>query len=371
MIRYFSLLILFVSIFSISAFAKEKEPVLIGAMLHVSGDYSMQGNAFREGIELAVDKVNKSGGIKGRLLKVIYEDTQYNMKNVHTISTKLINLDKISAAIISNYTEVMTAGPAFEAAKIPLITLWDSAPEIENIGDYVFGIGIWAPATTDVAVKTAMGLGAKTAVCISTNGQWSLTTTEEFAKKFKAAGGKVLNHFSANPGDSDFRTIILKAKTLKPDVIYAPVADNIPAFFTQLSRSGYKGIVLSSDVINQEIIDATSGATEGIYHTQMADPSHSEALEMQKEYKAKFGKECKQVMLTAWGYDAIMMYADVIAEYGDDPEAIKQGLYKVKGFKGASGEKTIDSKGSSRSPVYAFKIQDGKFKRVNRDNDIF
>jgi len=102
--------------FSVPAVQAEDRPatIRIGALLDLSGEYAMVGSAFREGIDLAVAKVNESGGIKGSLLEVIYEDTQYNMRSVATASNKLLALDKVSAGLVATFTEAMVAGPIFE-----------------------------------------------------------------------------------------------------------------------------------------------------------------------------------------------------------------------------------------------------------------
>lgn len=345
--------------------ADQEKTIKIGALLDLTGEYAMFGVAFREGAELAVENINGNKTLGDHSLRLVIEDTHYNMTQTHTAAVKLTSVDQVFGAIISTYTEVMVAGPVFERAKTPIVNLWDSAPEIEAIGTYTFGIGAWTPSATDVASQFSReSLQAKTAVTIATNGAWSLSTAQDFAKKFESAGGKVLGQYELNPTDTDFRTVILKAITLNPDVIYTPVADNIVPFFQQLHKSPYKGKVITSDIMNDELIKAAGDGVEGIYQTMPGDPDNEATKEMLNRYKQKFNKECTQILMTAWAYDAVNILAKAIKAANYDRTKINEEIYKVQNYLGASSAISISPEGSSKVLETVFLIQHGKFTKV-------
>ena len=359
-----SLILLFS--FATSTQAEETAPIKIGAILHLSGDLAMQGVAFREGIELAVDRVNKNGGIRGRKISVVYEDTNFNSSNVHRAAKKLIEQDHVRAAIISTFHEAKTAGPLFERAKIPLLCLWDSTPELDSMGQYLFSIGTWLPSTGATTAHYARdSLHAASAAVISTNREWSLRVGNDFAKVFQEAGGEVVYHEAYNPGESDFRSIFLKMKSEKPDVLYAPVDDNIGTFFKQLKESGLGVPVIQSDNLNHEWVGILGEALEGVYQSQSMEPSNDQATEMAKLYKAKFGKEPSQVLFHAWGFDGLGIIAQAIKENGSEPNEIRIGIAHVKNYPGAIGPITISPEGSHRVGVSVFQIRNGEFTIVN------
>ena len=342
------------------------EPIKIGALLDLSKEYAMESGAFREGIELAVAQLNQAGGIKGRPLSVVFEDTQYDMKNVRTAARKLIVLDRVSAAVIGTFTEVMVAGPVFEAAKIPLINIWDSAPEIEGLGEYVFGIGVWTPSSSSEAVRFARErLGAKTAVTVCNNGEWSLGVAKAFQDKFEQSGGQVLKSFEMNPAESDFRTVLLRVKALNPDVLYAPVTDNIAAFWMQLKRSGFNRPVITSDVLNQELVGTIGDAAQGVYQTQSTDPQFPETKKMLAAFRQHFDRDCSQVFFTSLGFDSIVLLAEAMKKKGLSGEAIKNGLYEMVDFPGSSGPISMTPEGSVRRMVNVVQIQKGQFVPVS------
>jgi len=345
--------------------AAYSETIKIGALLDLSKEYAMESNAFREGIELAIKKVNSSGGIDGQKIQLVLEDTQYNMRNVATASRKLINLDRVNAAVVGTYTEAMVAGPEFERSKIPLINIWDSAPEIEALGEYVFGIGVWAPGSTDEGVRFIRDtLQSKTAVTVASHGEWSLDIAGTFREKFQAAGGTILGNFETNPGDPDFRTVLLRVRSLAPDVLYAPVTDNISAFWLQLAGSGFDGHVFTSDILNQEILNQLGGVADGAYQTQPVNPSYPATEEMLKAYKEHYKKDCTQELYTSLGYDSIMYLADAMIRKGTDGSAIKDGLYGMANFAGAAGPATMSPEGSVRRMSRVFQVRDSQLVEV-------
>lgn len=341
------------------------QPIKIGALLDLSGEYASAGAAFREGMDLAAEELNQAGGVSGSSVKIIYEDTHYNMKSVASAANKLISIDRVNAAVVSTYTEAMVAGPIFEKFKVPLITLWDSSPEIEAIGDYVFGIGVWAPSTSSVAAEFArQKLHAKTAVTISTNGEWSLGVAAAFRKQFEDAGGKIVGQFELNPSDSDFRTVFTRVKALNPDALYAPVSDNVPAFWIQRFKMGIKAPAISSDILNDDILKSIGSAAEGVYQTQATDPSSEATSQLMARYKKRYGKDCTQIFITSLGFDAVSITAEAVRSHGKEPEKIKEGLYAVRNYPGASGDTTIEAGGSSRKLVSMLRVHNQTLELV-------
>lgn len=344
----------------------QENPINLGAILLLSGEYSMQGAAFREGVELAQDIVNQAGGIKGRSLNIIIEDSKYQSAMAHSAAMKLLNQDKITAGIISTLHETKSSGQQFEKAKVPAIVLWDSCPELDVMGDYIFGIGPWAPSTGEKSAAYALSeLKAKSAVIVGNVNEWSISVGDTFQKQFELGGGSILQKISLNPGN-DFRAIIVKIKALKPDVIYAPVTDNLIAFFKQTKDLGLTQPIITSDNLNEEILKNAGTVVEGIYQTQVGDPDSGAFKQFLAEYEKKFQKPATLPLYVAWAYDSVMLYAKAISEVGVNPQKIKDALYKVKDYDGASGIITFNQAGSSPKLVGMFRVIGGKLMPVER-----
>ncbi|MEX0595935.1 MAG: ABC transporter substrate-binding protein, partial [Candidatus Paceibacterota bacterium] len=329
------------------AFPEESNLIKIGATLHLTGDLAMPSAAFREGAELAVDQINQTG-INGKKIKLIVEDGHNNARISNTAARKLVSTDRVTAAIISSYFDVMTSGPIFEENSIPVIALWDSSPEIENVGQYVFGIGPWTPSSGQLSANFAItNLQAKTAVIICNHDSWSEYVANAFEVEFKKQGGQILKRDSLSQDETDFKSLITKIRHLNPDVIYSPIVFNIPPFYKRLNELAVKAQIMTSDIITQENLLQNPEAFEGIYQTNLKDPENKIFKKIQGTYQAKFKKDLTLGWFVAIGYDGVMLLAEAIKVAGLDSKKITAAMYDIKNFPGASSEISINKKGSS------------------------
>ena len=75
---------------------EEKEPVKIGFLGPLTGGVAFLGLNSRAAVEIAVEEINRAGGINGRPLEIIFEDGKCNAKEATTAAQKLVNIDKVS-----------------------------------------------------------------------------------------------------------------------------------------------------------------------------------------------------------------------------------------------------------------------------------
>jgi branched-chain amino acid transport system substrate-binding protein len=117
---------------------KELMEIKIGAIFALTGDAAPYGERAKRGVELALEEINK-GGIKGRKIKITYEDSQGNPQKAVSAFLKLINLDKVKFILGPlSTTEVLAIAPMAEKEKILILTPTASAPQITKAGDYIF-----------------------------------------------------------------------------------------------------------------------------------------------------------------------------------------------------------------------------------------
>lgn len=350
--------------FWLPCFARaESPPPRIGALMVLTGQYAMQGNAFREGVELAVDEINESGGIAGQKLEFLAEDTGNLPINALTASRKLLEKGGLLAAITTSYPELATGAAEFQRRDIPVVHLWDASPDIESMGDSIFGIGPWTPSAGEVSARFAIrNLKAKSVVTFNVNDPWSQLVTDYFTREFVAAGGKVLQSFNFNPQDQDFRAAFSKTRALKPDVIYSPVGDNIVTFYTQLRRQCPDIPVISSDVIAEEHIRQAPSVFEGIYQSQMKDPSSPDMGRLSRAYERKFKRPMTLPWFVATAYDGVNLIAHCARRVGRSSVAVRDCIANVRDLRGISQTFAFNSGGSSPQTESVFRLRDGIFQ---------
>ncbi|MBX7142940.1 MAG: ABC transporter substrate-binding protein [Oligoflexia bacterium] len=341
------------------------EEVRFGALLHLTGEFATYGVAFREGAELAAHEINERRELPNVVLKVVFEDTEYKPQQAHSGAKKLVFQDKVVAAIVSTLTEIESAGPVFEKAKIPAVVLWDAGKQIDDLGDYIFSIGPSAELSGQTVARFSKEqLKAQRAVVLSSNTSFSLAVSRSFSDAFRGLGGSIVDEVSFNPDEIDFRTSLQRIKKVNFDLAYAPIDAQMMAFYKQWRQAKFEQPVVSTDIITEDNLVAASALFEGVFQSMTADPMYSATRAMLDSYREYFGRECQQILLTAWGYDGIRVLAEAFKKAASS-DLMKEELYKLKDFEGATGRIAFSSVGSSPRVPSMFKVVDGKFSRVS------
>jgi len=343
----------------------DPRPLRLGALLHLTGEHAPTGQAFREGLELGMETVNREGRIPGKRLEIIFEDTRYLPLTASTAAMKLARQDEVLATFITTITETKSAAAELRSQRVPTLVLWDSSPQIEALGEYFFGIGPWAPASGERSAEFAWHeLGARSAVVLNSNTEWSLHVTECFIRRFEALGGKVMLSEASNPDETDYRPLLQRAKARAADVWYVPIDGNIPPFFRQARNLGVSTPLITSDIITDELITAGDGAFEGIYQTMTADLDTPPVRALLAAYESRYGRPVTQAPFVAWGYDAVLLVAHAIRSGGTEREQIKDALHRVRNFPGVSGVITMNGRGSAPREIQVRQLRGGVFRTV-------
>lgn len=342
-----------------------EESIKIGAILILTGDLSNIGHAFREGIELAVDEINAQGGFKGKPLQAVIEDDRLFVGGpvgAVTAAEKLISEGHIVAGLVTAVNDAKPASPTFESNKVPLVTLWDSNEELENLGEYTFGIGFSTERAGELFAEYAYNqLHIKKVGTAFHIDEWSQLIHKNFVRRFKELGGEVVEGGSYSAEEKDYRTLITKLMQDKVEAIYFPFIMNGDLFLKQVKELGFKGKVLTGDVVTKELIENTGDAIESVYYTQVFASQNPKLDHVKELYQDKYKQEAPLFVFTALGYDSVytLLEAMKLAD-STNPEAIKEALYKVKGLQGATGIITFNEKGSSPKEEHVWQIQKGK-----------
>ncbi|MDB5254308.1 MAG: amino acid transporter substrate-binding protein branched-chain amino acid transport system [Parcubacteria group bacterium] len=329
----------------------------IGAALPLTGPYPAFGEEFERGIHVAEDEINQNGGN----LKVYVENTNLDAKGSVDAVTKLVNVDHVNALIVSAYLEAQTTHNISDAKGIPTLVLWDSNPQIEAMGDKVFAIGPWTPASGEVTARFIYNKGITRAAIFGFKQEWSNAVSEAFKNTFKDIGGVITEEEFANPGVKDYKSQLSKIVTSKPDAVYMTVEDFYVGL-KELRELGYKGLVITSDVLDNELVGQQPTLFEGVFSSQVADPVLDSTTHFAELYKKKYGEAPKKILIGAWGYDGVQVVYKAHVEFPDLD--MNKALHKLQAFNGASGEIKFDEHGSSKTLPKMFVVKGGKIVKV-------
>jgi len=173
--------------------------VVIGHVASLTGDTATFGVSAQEGIELALDEVNKTGVLGGRKIKVLKEDDRSLPDEAKTAAEKLITRDKVVALVgeIASSRSIAMA-PVAQDNKIPMLSPGSTNPKVTQTGDYIFRACFIDPFQGTAVATFAMspkpeGLGLKKfAILYPVNSDYGMGLREFFSDAVKNGGGQIV-----------------------------------------------------------------------------------------------------------------------------------------------------------------------------------
>jgi branched-chain amino acid transport system substrate-binding protein len=365
--RYWQLLaIIITTLLPLTPLVASPEPhrgdITLGGIFCLTGEVASGCNAIREGAEVGLEVVNASGGINGRSLRLDIQDSHFNPRDAHTLAKRFSANRDVLGVLITGIIEAKAAAPALERNRIPYLTLWDSAPAIEALGEYSFGIGPWLPSTYELSAEFSFStLRARRAAVFATTSEWSLSVAAGFKAHFAKLGGSIVGYEESAPNESDFRTVLTRILRTKPEVIYAPITAHLVPFFRQLSQLGYTGKVITSDNLTEDHIAQDPKIFEGILQTMVADPNNPEAERLKSLYRERFAEEPTMLAFHSWGYDGVRLMAHALRDSLASGRPLRDALLLIQNFPGAGGSISFSPEGSWRMPLKVFVVRGGRF----------
>lgn len=340
----------------------------VGAFFSLSGPQTQFGVDTREGIELAVDEVNKAGGVRGKPIKVLFEDDKSNPQEATNKVLQLIDRDKVVALLGEVASSISKAGGIVaNKKKVPMISPTSTNPDVTKVGPFVFRVCF----TDDEQGQAGARFVAKTlnkkkvAILFASDDLYSSGLANEFREEAKKLGLEIVKEKQFLKTETNFTTYITEIRDAKPDIIYAPIYYNamIPVA-RQAKAAGVPGeMFLGGDGWDSAaLLDGAGEEMNGAYFTDHIAPDapFPSAQAFFKAYNERY-KHQPSALATV-GYDAAKLLADAIRRAkGDTPEAIRDAIQDTKGFQGASGTITINKDRNADKPIVIVQIKDRKF----------
>ena len=342
-----------------------KEPIKIGVILPLTGDAATIGESLKNTITIAIEEINGSGGVENRLLEMIYEDGKCGGLASASAAQKLINIDKVKFIIGGACSgETLGSAPIAESSKVVLLSPVSSSPDITNAGDYVFRNFASDASSGNEIAEAIIDIGHKKVAVISEQTDYSQALRKVFEKRFTELSGTITTSETYTTNTRDFRTQLIKIKNTLPDAIYlvpqTPQSGEI--LLKQIKEVGITIPKFSNELATTDSL-VKSGLSEGIIYAEVSfnkDAPASKVFFDKYLVKYKIMDPNTPPIYMASTYDAVNLLKEMIEKYGNDSEAVKNGLYKVNNHDGISGSITIDQNGD-RVVEYGLKIiENGK-----------
>lgn len=201
----------------------EEAPIKIGVVLPLTGEQAKFGEIERNSFLMGLEEINKAGGIKGRIIELLIEDDAGKPELGRTAVEKLISQDSV-VALTGGYSSAVTYTMCAMAQqlKTPFLVTTGSADKITEQGwDYVFRI---SPPVSEYSKALNSFLAEivrpSSVAVLHENTLFGQSGAKEFAEQCEKAGIKILVKEGYEAGSNDFKPLLIKVKSAKPDFVY-------------------------------------------------------------------------------------------------------------------------------------------------------
>lgn len=351
------------------------DTIKIGANLELSGEVASYGQSISEGMELAIEEINDSGGVDGKKIKVVKVDNKSDNAEAASAATRLTSQENV-LAIIGAATSGNTIAQAQIAndTKTILLSPSGTAPNVtENedgsINEYVFRTSYIDPFQGTVAANfAAKELGVKTAAIYSDSASdYAKGLAAAFKETFQKAGGKIVAEESYVAGDTDFRSTLTRIKSANPEFVFIPgYYEEVGLIVKQARESGVTVPLMGADGWDSPTLVDLAGkeALNNTFitnHYSAQDPD-TKIQEFVTKFKEKY-KDKSPDAFNALGYDSVYLLVDAIKRAGSlDREAVKDALAETKDISLVTGVVTIDKKHNPIKSATILEYVDGEQK---------
>lgn len=319
-----------------------KDEILIGSPLDLSGPISVIGTYLRQGMEAEIGSINAAGGIHGRRLKLIVEDTGYDPRRAIVATRKLVGQDKVFALVgalgspVVKVTLPVTieAGVPFLFPGAPLQDVYDPPKKLAFAynGSYV---KMFDEARRFVHQK----LGMRQVCVLAQDDDFGEEVTRGLQAGLKSVNARVVECTTFKRGATDFSSQVAKLKSANCDlVVLAAAVKDAANIANEGQKQGWNvPMLVGPGAALAPLITLAGGAAEGIYGLNLWPPfdelkSRPKVARLVEAYEKKHNKPFDDLVLT--GHEMIALTAEGIRRAGTNLSAdtLVLGLEQMKDF---------------------------------------
>ena len=338
-------------------------PLIVGALLPLTGDFAFFGEQAKQGIEEAIKEINKDG----QKVKVVFEDERCLPKDAVSAFNKLISIDKADFIIGPACTgSILSIAPLAKQANKNVLALLDTNKAIASAGKNIFAIGYSSEDEgTLIAEYLIKNNITKTSVVYEEDA-WAVIIKDAFVAKYKSLNGEVLDEEGqviTNANSSpNYKPILTKITKKKPQALFVVPAYNGGHFLKQIRSLGIQTPVYGPDTFAvTEVLDIAKSAAEGVICANAIVKEESVAAQTLRDKLEKtYKKRPTSIFYSALGFDGLKILYKAATSGQEFSNAMadinySEGVLEVKGF---------DKDGMSKLEAGLFRVNGGKFEGI-------
>jgi branched-chain amino acid transport system substrate-binding protein len=370
-----ALLMTMAGLATVLAAGPEGAPIKVGVVLPLTGALQKFGEIEKNSFMMGLEEINAAGGVNGRPIELVIEDDQSKIDVGRSAAEKLILQDKV-VVLTGGYSSDVTFAMAAVAQhrQVPFLITTGAADEITELGaDYVFRlnqpVSEYARPLIEFLLEVVQ---PKSVAILYEKSLFGQAGSREFADQAFEQGWKILINEGYAAGTVDFKALLNKAKSAKPDVVYMISYVKEAALLVQQAKElGFRPKVFAGAAAGftlPEFRKLAGDAAENVFSVTLWTPQvpYPGAKEYYSNYLKRFGSETEYHGAEA--YASIYVVADALKRAKElSPKGVRDALAKTNLMTAFGPVKftSYDKKTQQNSlPTYLVQWQQGVLETV-------
>lgn len=354
------------------------DSIRIGLSTPLTGSFAENGIGTQIAVDMAVEEINAAGGINGRPVEVVVQDSKSDATQATMIAT-MFTEDETILAEIGDFASgaCIAAAPIYEDAGMVQLSPTASNPDYTLQGDYMFSI---FGKTTDESKFIADYLlkkymEAKDVAVVYVNSDWGVEAYELLSGYLSENGLNLVASETFFEGEKDFTAMLTKIRQTAPDTIMLLMGyDSGAVCIKQINQMDWDvKVAISGLAYSEQLITLGGEDVEGVLSEIgfVIDETNPAMLTFATEFEKRAGFAPNMMMTCA--YDAMNLLADAMELCGDDLTRanIRTKLLEVENFMGLTGPKVFnEDRTITQKNFKIVTIENGAWKVLTDDSYI-
>ncbi len=345
-----------------------KEAVKIGFIGGLTSRNSDNGQAGLNGVTLAVEQFNRSGGLNGQLVELIAKDDAQDPETARRSTQELV--DARVQAVIGPFTSSMAKVivPITGQAGILQISPTITSMDFHGKDDNLFRINRTTRDNASDYARVMQGLGQmRTAVAYDTrNLSFSASWLEEFRNAVKASGRSLAAEVPYESGEqTDFAAVVSQMLASKPDsLIFVSGALDVARLAQQARKQAPRVPIAAVEwAATEQLVELGGEVVEGLLILQNYD--RDDSSERYREFADAYYKRFQRQpgYSTVAAYDAATVVLTALKNRSNG-ESLKQAALRSNPYQGLQQTISFDANGDTRRKIFFTEIRNGKYVKL-------
>ena len=293
------------------------DAVLIGVAVAETSNVALLGQEEVIGARIAEKLLNADGGVNGRPVKLLFQDTGGDEIGAINAFQAVINAGVLGIVGPTLSQQAFAADTRADAAGVPVLGPSNTAKGIPQIGKFVARVSAGVAVVAPLAVEQALKLNPaikRVAVAFAQNDAFSASETKIFQETVKTKGLDLALVQRFQTSDTDFTSQVTNIVGSKPQlVIVSGLAADGGNLVRQLRELGYKGLVIGGNGLNTtNVLPVCGRFCDGILIAQAYSPAVDNAIN--KKFVAAFSEETggQPPQFTAQTFTAVQVFVEAL-----------------------------------------------------------